>query len=161
MATISDCINEYTAQLGKRQIQRAYKAIMGFMSSLASYLEKAHPGFTTSSLYFGYMDMTYFAFTPADLNGRKLKVAIVYLHEISRFDAWLVGVNRKVQAEYLGLLSGRDTGSYRLSQAGPGVDSIIETVLLEKPDFDHPETLMQQIETRTFQFIDDIRPFLL
>jgi len=41
------------------------------------------------------MDMTYFAFTPSELKEKKLKIAIVYLHEQNRFDAWLGAVTEK------------------------------------------------------------------
>jgi len=43
---------------------------MTFMSELRSYLESKYPDYTAGNLYFGYMDMTYFAFTPADLKIR-------------------------------------------------------------------------------------------
>ncbi len=56
-------------------MQKAYKAIMTFMSGLCTYLEKKYPEYNTSALYFGYMDMTYFAFTPPGLKGKKLKIA--------------------------------------------------------------------------------------
>jgi len=43
-----------------------------------------------------------------------------------------------------------------LSEAAPGVDSIIESTLVEPPDFDHPEDLRNQIEERTIEFVNDI-----
>lgn len=42
----------------------------------------------------------------------------------------------------------------------PGVDSIIESNLVEKPDFDHPEVLKKQIERKTNEFINDITSIL-
>lgn len=156
MEPINECIMEYTAQLSKGQIQKAYKGIMTFMSELRSYLESGYPDYTAGSLYVGYMDMTYFAFTPADLKNRKLKIAVVYLHEKGVFEVWLAGTNRKIQAEYIALMSNEDSGKYKLSQAIPGVDSIIETTLVEKPDFDHPDELKKQIEQKTMAFVKDI-----
>jgi len=73
MNTLNEHIREYQLQLSKGHIQKAYKGIMTFMSSLKSQLEKAHPDYFTSALYFGYMDMTYFAFTPPDLKEKKVK----------------------------------------------------------------------------------------
>ena len=102
MTNLNDAINEYTAQLQKGQIQIAYRGIMTFMSTLKSTLESNHPDYAASGLYFGYMDMTYFAFTPLELKRRNLKIAIVYLHQENRFELWLVGTNRKIQAEYIG-----------------------------------------------------------
>lgn len=154
MDSLNSDIREYTLLLKKGGIRRAYTGIMAFMSALKTYLEKNYPDYATGALYFGYMDMTYFAFTPSDLKDKKLKIAVVYLHEGNRFEAWLGGINRKVQAEYIRLLSNKNTGKYRLSKALPGVDSIIESILIENPDFDHAEELKKQIEAKTAEFIN-------
>jgi hypothetical protein len=130
------------------------------MSGLKSHLEKDYPDYYTSALYFGYMDMSYFAFTPPDLKEKKLKVAIVYLHEGGRFEAWLGGNNRKIQAEFIERLSEKTLGKYRLSKPASGVDSIIESVLVEDPDFDKLEVLKMQIEKKTIKFINDMTDIL-
>ena len=156
MESINEYIEEYTAQLSKGRIQKAYKGIMTFMSELRSYLESRHPDYTAGSLYFGYMDMTYFAFTPTDLKSKKLEIAVVYLHENGVFEVWLAGNNRKIQAEYIALMGSENIGKYKLSQVIPGVDSIIESTLVEEPDFDHPEELKKQIEKKTMAFVKDI-----
>ncbi|MDD3363345.1 MAG: hypothetical protein PHZ03_00015 [Syntrophomonas sp.] len=106
------------------------------------------------------MDMTYFSFTPSDLKNKKLKIAIVYLHELGKFEVWLGGSNRKIQAEYIKLLSGKNLGKYKLSQIFPGVDSIIESTLAEQPDFDHSAELMKHIERKTIEFVNDITSIL-
>jgi len=129
---------------------------MTFMSNLKSYLETRYPDYFTSALYFGYMDMTYFAFTPPSLKDKKLKIAIVFLHEQVRFEAWLGGSNRRIQAEYIALMKHKNIGKYQLSQVLPGVDSIIESTLIEQPDFDQLEELKTQIEVNTIEFINDM-----
>jgi len=160
MEPINEYIMEYTAQLRKGQIQKAYKGIMIFMSELRSYLESGYPDYTAGSLYIGYMDMTYFAFTPTDLKNKKLKIAVVYLHEKGVFEVWLAGNNRKIQAEHIALMHNKNITKYKLSQVIPGVDSIIESILVEKPDFDHPEALKKQIEKKAMEFIRDITSIL-
>ena len=67
---------------------------MTFISGLKTDLEKNYPNYVVSSLYLGYMDMTYFAFRPSDLKNKKLKIALVFLHEQGRFEAWLGGSNK-------------------------------------------------------------------
>jgi hypothetical protein len=160
MDSLNDCIQYYTTQLNKGQIQKAYKGIMTFMSDLSKYLEARYPDYTAGALYFGYMDMTYFAFTPPALRNRKLKIAIVYLHKEGRFEAWLGGNNRTIQSEYIDLLRKRGTGKYKLSEVKPGVDSIIESILVEQPVFDSLEVLRKQIETKLMEFVSDITTFL-
>ena len=160
MQSLNESVKEYTAQLQHGQIQKAYKGIMTFMSSLRAHLKNQHPEYTATALYFGYMDMTYFAFTPLDLKQRSLKIAIVYLHEQNRFEIWLGGANRKVQAEYIELFKAKDLDGLLLSEVKPGVDSIIELRLIEKPDFDHPEELMLAIESKVIAFTGKIKELL-
>ena len=161
MESLNASIREYTTQLQVGQIQKAYKGIMTFMSGLKTYLENRHPAYAASALYFGYMDMTYFAFTPPELKQRSLKIAIVYLHAENRFEVWLGGANRKVQAETIDRFKGKDLGGLLLSEVKPGVDSIIELQLIEKPDFDAPEQLMLAIESKVIDFTGKIKKFLL
>jgi hypothetical protein len=160
MGSINDDIREYRLQLKEGRIQTAYKGIMTFMSGLKSHLEKDYPDYSISALYFGYMDMTYFAFTPAYLKEKKLKIAIVFLHEQGRFEVWLGGTNRKIQGEYIKRLSHNNLGEYQLSRVYPGVDSIIESVIVEQPNFDQPDALRDQIEDKTIMFINDMRSIL-
>jgi ribosomal protein S8 len=153
-------INEYSIQLSKGYIQKAYKGIMTFMSGLKTHMENSYPDYIASTLYFGYLDMSYFAFTPSDLKNKKLKIAIVFLHEQGRFEVWLSGSNRKIQAEYIEKISHKNIGKYKLSKVLPGVDSIIESILVDKPDFNNPEELKMQIERKTIEFVNDITSIL-
>ena len=153
-------IKEYRIQLKKGNIQKAYKGIMAFMSGLKNYMEKKYSEYAISALYYGYMDMTYFAFTPLELKKKNLKIAVVYLHEQNRFEVWLGGSNRKVQAEYIEKLRHIDTGDYKLSRINPGVDSIIELQIIEQPNFDRVEDLMQKIESKTIEFAKNILSIL-
>jgi hypothetical protein len=160
MPELNDAISEYTNQLQIGQIQKAYKGIMSFMFALKTTLESRHPNYAGSGLYFGYMDMTYFAFTPLELKRRNLKIAIVYLHQENRFELWLGGSNRKVQSEYINYFKGKDLGGYMLSQVSPGVDSIIELIVCEQPDFEDADKLMKIIEEKTISFADQILSLL-
>jgi len=156
MNSLNKDIAEYTEQLSKGQIQRAYKGILTFMTELKATLEHEHTDYAAGALYFGYMDMTYFAITPPVLKNKKLKIAVVYLHEQSRFEVWLAGNNRQIQAQVIEQLSNKDLCGYTLSQMSPGVDSIIESILVEQPDFDKPDELKKAIETKTNKFTTDM-----
>ena len=61
-----------------------------------------------------------------------------------------------MQAEYIELLRNKDIGGYKLSRVSPGVDSIIEHVLVESPDFGNPDELKGLLEEKTIGFIRDI-----
>jgi hypothetical protein len=154
--SLNDQIQEYQRQLDKGSIQEAYRGIMAFMSSLKSYLDNKYPDYSTSALYYGYMDMSYFAFTPPSFKILKLKIAIVYLHESGEFEVWLTGSNRKIQAEYIRRLKDKNIGEYKLTQIGPGVDSIIESILVEHANFDDQEKLIKKIEEEIIKFMKDM-----
>lgn len=156
MDSLNSLNREYTAQLSKGQIQKAYRGIMTFLSDLKKVFEQHHPDHATGALYFGYMDMSYFAFTPPGLRQLKLKIAIVYLHEENRFEVWLAAANRQVQASVLNQLSNRNIGRYELSRIQPGVDAIIASIITEQPDFDTPDELKQLIEAETIKFSEDM-----
>jgi len=157
---LNDYIREYTIQLKKGHIQKAYKGIISFMSDFRAYLASHYPDYTVSNLYFGYMDMTYFAFTPSALKNMKLKIAIVFLHEECKFELWLAGNNRQIQADYIDLLSHKDIGKYTLSQIHPGVDSIIASLIVEQTNFDNSKELEKLIEKKTIEFAKDITSIL-
>ena len=156
MESLNYCISEYTGQLRKGIIQKAYKGIISFMSKLKKYIGDKHPEYSPGSLYMGHMDMTYFAITPMELKNRSLKIAIVYLHEQNRIEIWLCGSNRKIQSEYIRYFGNKKIDGYKLSQAEPGVDSIIESLIVEQPDFDNADELMKIIEEKTVEFANQI-----
>jgi hypothetical protein len=161
MKTIQNDMHEYRKQLAKGSIQRAYRGLMDYMLGLRTYLSKKYPEYSVSgSLYFGYMDMTYFAFTPKSLADRKLKVAIVFMHETFRFETWLAGGNRKIQSAYWQLFAKGDWKKYHLVELGKGVDAIVDHILVENPDFSNPDQLTGQIEAGTLKFIEDVSDFL-
>lgn len=154
-------MTEYRRQLEKGMIQRAYRGLMDYFWSLKSFFETKYPEYCQSSgVYYGFMDMTYFALFPKSLKQRKLKIAIVFIHEKFRFEVWLSGINKTVQAKYLKLIGEKGWTEYRLPAATKGSDSIIECVLAENPDFSDLDALEKQIEVGTLEFIRAVEMFL-
>lgn len=160
MDKINDLIMEYQLQLKRGAIQKAYREILGFISGLKTHLKRTYPSFHFSALYQGYMDMTYFSFTPEELKEKDLKIALVYLHEENRFEAWLSAVNRGVAEEYIEQLKDMDTSGYRIVEASPGIDYITLKILTESPDFDDPKKLIDEIELKSISFIRDMTELL-
>lgn len=151
---------EYKQQLEKGLIQQAYRGLMDYFADLRTHFKKRFPEIEVSgSIYFGYMDMTYFAVIPASLKQRKLKVAIVFLHEAFRFEVWLSGYNRQVQSKYWQLFRENGWNQNRLVADPLKADSIIEHGLVDDPDFDDPDALTEQIETGVRKFIMDIESY--
>jgi len=161
MKSFRECINEYRKQLEKGAIQEAYRGLMEYIMGLRTHFMKEYPDYVVSgSIYYGYMDMTYFSVFPKSIKERKLKIAIVFLHEAFRFEAWLSGVNRQVQTQYWELIKESGWNKYQIVSPAKGVDSIIESILVKNPDFSDLDILTEQIERSTLKFIQDIESFL-
>ena len=161
MTSFQESMIEYKKQLEKGSIQVAYRGLMDYFNSLRVYFKKKYPTYSVSgSIYFGYMDMTYFAFFPASLKQRKLKVGIVFLHESFRFEVWLFGYNKEIQKKYWDLFKEKNWEKYHIPLNLKGVDSILEHVLVDKPDFGDLDILTKQIEKGTLEFIENVESFL-
>lgn len=160
MAAIRDEMEELRRQLEKGAIQKAYRALIGYMMGLRTYFKNQQVAPGVSGLYQGYLDMTYFALFPPGLQERKLKIAIVFNYDAFRFEAWLSGSNRKVQEETWALLKDAAWPGYRVVAPGKGIDSILECDLATALDLDDPDALTARIEMATLAFIDDVERFL-
>jgi hypothetical protein len=161
MASFHEYMNEYRKQLEKGAIQKAYKGLMEYIMDLRTHLQNKYPDyFVSGSIYYGYMDMTYFSFFPETFKDRRLKIAIVFVHATCRFEAWLAGYNKQVQSKYWKLFKESDWNKYHLVSTTQGVDSILEHVLVDSPDFSDLDTLTEQIEGATLEFIADVECFL-
>ena len=153
-------MNEYRKQLEKGAIKAAYRGLMDYMNGLRGHFKNKYPDSFVSGLYFGYMDMTYFSFTPKSLKRQKLRIAILFNHEAFRFEVWLAGYNKQVQTKYWKLFKESNYKKYRLPSTTKGFDSIVEYDLVENPDFSNLDALTNQIESGTLKFIKDVEGFL-
>jgi len=157
MVSLQERMKVYRKQLEKGEIIDAYRGLMAYFQDLRLYFKKKYPDYFVSGIYYGYMDMTYFAFSPESLKKRKLKIAIVFVHEKFRFEAWLSGYTRDIQAKYLELITESGWDKYRTTD---NVDSIIERTLVDEPDFDDLEAITEKIEGGALEFIEDVNVFL-
>ncbi|MBI9012936.1 MAG: hypothetical protein JEZ08_11945 [Clostridiales bacterium] len=162
MDSLNEYVLEYKNQLEKGDIKKAYIGLMEYIMSLRSHFKSKYPDyFVSGSVYSGYMDMSYFSFTPDFLKKRKLKIAIVFVHETIRFEVWLAGNNKQVQKKYWHLFRNGDFDKYEINSTLNGVDSIIEHILAENPNFDELTSLTDLIEDEALQFIKDLQNFLV
>jgi len=160
MKSLNEYINEYKKQLNKGDIQKAYRGLMDYIMALRTHLKNKYPDYIVTSIYQGYMDMTYFSFFPKSLKRRKLKVGIVFVHDTFRFEVWLSGSNRTVQSKYWKLLKESDWNKYHLTSTPKRVDYVIDHILVNNPDFGDLDSLTKQIERGTLEFITDVEGFL-
>lgn len=161
MSSFQEYMLEYKEQLEKGVIQVAYRGLMDYFNFLKSNFKKKYPDyFVSGSIYFGYMDITYFAFFPTSLKRRRLKVGVVFNHRDFRFEVWLFGVNKKVQVKYIKLFKESILKKYHTALTTKGVDFILWHVLVDNPDFGDLDVLTRKIENGALKFIDNVEDFL-
>src|SRR4030042_4810405 len=147
MEAFNYIMQEYRDQLKKGIIQKAYKGLMDYIMDLRTYFKNRYPEHSVpGNIYFGYMDMTYFSLVPESLKQHNLKIAIVFLHEAFRFEAWLAAVNKQVQEKYWKMIKESGWDQYHLVPEVKGNDSILEHVLVSGRDFGDLDALTMQIE---------------
>ena len=161
MKSLQENMMEFRNQLEKGAIQKAYLGLMEYMMSLKNHFSNKYPDYSTpGSLYTGYMDMTYFSIFPRLLRDRDLKIAIVFLYDAFRFEIWLSGKNKQVLTKYWRIFNKSKWSKYKIVEPVKGVDSVLEHILVENPDFSDLDALTKQIEQGTLKFIQDIERFL-
>ncbi|MBK7094535.1 MAG: hypothetical protein IPH57_05560 [Saprospiraceae bacterium] len=161
MNNLSENIYHYKKQAENGLIQAGYKALIQYILDLRIYFKKKYPEYYVSgNFYYGYMDMTFFSFSPGFLKSKNLKVMIVFIHKTFRFEAWLAGQNKQVQTRYWYSFRRNVPINCRIPTSLTGVDSILEYTLSETPDFNDLKSLTLQIEDGTKKFIKDIEDLL-
>jgi len=160
MLTLNEAMQEYKQQLEKGTIQVAYRGLLDFMLRLRATFQTNYPEFSVpGSLYFGYMDMTYFSLVPETLKERRLKIAVVFLHEDCRFEVWLSGYNRQIQAKVWDTIKASGWDKYRLVTNPKGSDAVLEQILVSEPDFSDLPKLTSSIEQETIRFVRDVEEY--
>jgi hypothetical protein len=161
MESLPEYLKEYRKQVEKGYIQKAYMGLMEYIMDLRNYFKNKYSDyFVSGSIYYGYMDMTYFAFSPESIKQRNLKIGIVFIHDTFRFEVWLAGFNKRVQQRYWGLFKESNWNIYHIAPTIKGVDYIINYTLVDNPNFGDLDALTKQIEKGTLKFINDIEDFL-
>lgn len=138
-------VSIHTKNLQSGLQQRAYRLILSFFSDLQTQLQLCHPDAKVTSLYPGYLDMSYIAVVPKEFEQRGLKFAVVYIHRENAFEFWLAARNRALQDSWREKLRGKVQEPYLLVEKGKGVDAIVTAGLLGKPSFNDQTMLIKEL----------------
>lgn len=153
MKTLNELISDYTCHLQQGEIQLAYKGVLEFIGKLRADFIKKYPHYDISSIYQGYMDMSYFSLTTKPLKDKGLKIAIVYLHERGHFEVWLSARNREISELYGSVFRGKNYDEITVFHDDNNQDAIIEYTLTSSPNFDEQVLLIDTIEQEAELFI--------
>jgi hypothetical protein len=65
MESLPEYMDEYKKQMQLGHIPKAYRGLMSYIMALRTYFGDKYPDyFVSGNIYYGYMDMTYFSFSP-------------------------------------------------------------------------------------------------
>jgi hypothetical protein len=161
MKPFHETMQTFKKQLQQGDIQAAYQEFIVYFRELKAHFYDNHPEFGRSgSIYYGYLDMTYFPLFPETLKRQKLKIAVVFIYDTWRFEVWLSGVNRQAQEDASKRIKTSGWDQYQLTSDPRIEDYILRHILVDDPDFSDLDNLTAQIERGTLAFIRDVEGFL-
>ena len=158
MKTLNDYVALYKDQLEKGDIQKAYFGLMQSIMAIKSYLSKhlSHK-FSFGNMSQGYMDFTYFYYFNEFLRKRKLRFGVVLNHEKMRFEIWLMGQNADIQNEYWNILKSSPWNKNTITRPKY---SVLEVVLVDNPDFNNLDILVEEIKNKVNELSDEVITYL-
>ena len=152
--TWTNHLDNYKAAM-QQEVPLVFRGLMDFMLRFRTRLLTYYPsGYAISHLSSGYLDFSYFAFTPEAVRQQKLKVAVVLNHQELRFEIWLCGQNKGVQKQYWKIFKESDWDQSNLAPTPER--SVLEEVLVEEPDFSDEAALFKSLETGIMRFNDTL-----
>jgi hypothetical protein len=160
VSALDDDLRDLREQLGNGSIQKAYTAIIAWMSRLRTDFAKDRGEWTVSGLYQGQFDMTYFALSPPALKSRDLKLAVVFDYSSFRFEVWLSARNRTVQRRYWKLLRSSGWSWCRLVEPAVGVDAIVVCDVADGLELGDPAALAATVAAAVARLLGELEGFL-
>lgn len=159
MKDFNHYVDRYKEQLEKGDIQEAYVGLVKYVTRLGTTLSNnLSESYSFGSLFQGYMDYTYFYYSNDFLKKRKLKMGLVLNHTKMQFEIWLLGQTIPIQEKYWQYFKSTKWNKDRTTKPQY---SILETVLIDTPDFNDLEKLSKKIEAKLVlvsdQIIEDIK----
>jgi len=159
MKDLNHYVDKYKEQIDKGDIQVAYVGLVKYVTRLGTTLSNnLSESYSFGSLFQGYMDYTYFYYSDDFLKKRKLKMGLVLNHSKIQFEIWLLGQTIPIQEKYWEYFKSTKWNKDRTTRPQY---SILETTLIEKPNFNDLDRLSKQIENKltsiTNEIIEDIK----
>ena len=157
---IQEYMRLYRDQLRIGAIQKAYSRIMLVFAHLQKAITDIESGKVSSLRNSGIFEETYFTFIPHYLVSGQLKYVVVFNHTQFNFTIYLSGRNKGITAQFkeqLERANWQGSGTNRKSKSG---FSIIESILIENPDFSNIEELTSKLIREIKKFTIVTKEFL-
>ncbi|MFC6181324.1 DUF7000 family protein [Lactiplantibacillus daowaiensis] len=132
-------LQQYQAQLQSGELQRTYKMLVQYVTTLKRQLPASYQ---TGNLSLGYLDYTYVPFFNASLRVRKLRFGLVLNHAQLRLELWLMGQNAAVTTTYYAAFK---ASKWHQTDEPQHDYAIVVVPLCTALDFDHREAMTAQV----------------
>ena len=158
MKNLNKYVSIYQDQLKKGDILVAYNELVKFVMNLRTeFIKTQSDKYSFAGILHGYLDYTYFYYSNDFLKRKNLKFGLVLNHLEMRFEVWLLGSTKPIQQNYREL--SRNTKWNKDKTEMPKY-SILESIIVEKPDFDNLDKLTKQMEIKMINASDEILDYL-
>ncbi|MGH1386599.1 AraC family transcriptional regulator [Kordia sp.] len=138
-----------------------YHQLIGYMKKIRAFFAKEYDTeFKLGTIYQGNKDFSYFSLTTEELKKQKLKFVIILNHKKMCFSICLSGQNKSIRKKYWQLFKDSDWNTYHLAESINDSLSIIDAIIVAKPNFEGINALITEIELESFKFIKEIRAIL-
>lgn len=150
---LNHCVSVYRELLTQKDIQVAYTELIKYVQRLKTTLSRnlSHE-YSFGNVFQGYMDYTYFYFSNEYLRKKKLKFGLVLNHRDMKFEVWLLGQTKSIQAKYWQLF--KNTKWIKNSEMP--LYSVLEVSLIESPNFNNLDLLTETIKSKLILVVDEI-----
>jgi hypothetical protein len=155
---INSFVLDYQQQIRKGDIQETYAFLLKYVMQIRASIEKQFSKeYSFGNVFHGYLDYSYFYFSNDYLRSKQLRFGIVLNHSEMRFELWLFGQNKKIQDIYWNVLKSSPWNQGRTTKPQY---SVLETTLIDNPDFENIDELTDNILKRVVVEVDSIIAYL-
>ncbi|KXX66624.1 hypothetical protein [Flammeovirga sp. SJP92] len=154
MEDLNKIISAYKEQLHQGDIVLAYNTLIKLMMKVrTSCIKNLSEQYSFAGIFRDYLDYTYFYYSNDFLKGKRLKLGLVLNHMEMRFEIWFLGNTKPIQKEYWELLK---TSKWNAGKTEMPQYAIIETVIVQNPDFNNLQKLAKEIETQMVKVSEEL-----
>ena len=147
----------YKTLIQTTELQKGYQEFIKLFRFLRVELEKELAGFQFSgNIQENNMDFAYFQLVSDELKAKGIKIQIVFVHKVFRFEIWASGYNRKIQCDYYEKLKNRVL-PYALNDNPNRVDYILKLAVDDNIDLCDGSAVVDIIKGNLLFFLDFVQ----
>lgn len=155
----SNYLETYKNLLETTELQLGYQEFIKLFRFLRVELEKELSDYSFSgNITENNMDFAYFQLTNPELKAKGIKIQLVFVHKMFRFEVWASGYNRKIQSFYYDKLKNQSL-KYLLNDNPQRVDYIIKQEIDNNIELESGEHVISKIKPVILEMVAFVKNF--